>query len=647
MSQPDAVQATADAQFESRYGQAALLDRYARARIRDFLVRQVATLIGTVVVWYVVNPTAAMVCVFLALAGEGIDLISLQYVRKRLRLGASLPPLLRFTAFTAGVQSLTIAVCVLLLLAFATTGEASLIALCFLMAGAVNAGFVMTHHRLASCVKLGVLSSCVPIYLVADVVTAGGFGIPQLIHLLQVAMLSYLTFSFVAFAVRSWKRRLTNERDLMQSAAQQELTNRKLLAAKKEAEQAAQAKSAFLATMSHEIRTPLNAVIGMSDLLAQTELGHEGRGYVDTIRTASTSLLGIINDVLDFSRLDAGQMAFEALPFAPSESISAAARLLMPLAQAKGLTVVIADDGSLPARASADEGRLRQILLNLMGNAIKFTEQGEVKVISRAEQTPDGWRMVIRVMDTGVGVRPDRSDAIFEVFQQADAATTRRFGGTGLGLPISRALARRMDGDIQLLQPDPDRHGATFELTVALKRAPAEASARGPGLVPVDKGIARPLRVILADDNETNRLLVQQLLKAEQVTLYQVVNGREALDLTARIKPDVVLMDMAMPELDGLEASRRIRTLDIPQPHIIALTANAFASDQAACQAAGMDDFLTKPIRKSVLIAALARASRLHKGVSQPGTDAVTGLDRSEGSTPWTSRQESGTTSGK
>lgn len=636
---------SAEAQFEARYGQAALLRRYARARVREFWVRQVATAIGCVVVWHIVSPVASIYCLCITLLGESFDAWCLRIAVRRLDAGSALRPMQRFTAFSAGVQSATIGACVLPVMMLSTTDEAPLLALSFLMAAAVNAGFAMTHHRLASIVKLAVLATCVPVFLIGDAISAGGFGMRQLIHLLEVMMMAFLTYTFVEFAVRSWRRRLANERSLMESAAEREATNRELVKAQRKAEQAAQAKSAFLATMSHEIRTPLNAVIGMSDLLGATDLSEEGKGYVDTIRTASTSLLGIINDVLDFSRLDADQMAFEALPFTPSESISAAARMLMPLAQEKGLQLVLADDGSLPLRACADEGRLRQILVNLMGNAIKFTDAGEVKVFSRAEQMPDGWRLRVQVSDTGIGVPPDRADAIFEVFQQADAATTRRFGGTGLGLPISRALARRMGGDIRLLQRD--RPGATFELTVRLERAAVEAPARAAGPVAVEHGIAKPIRVLLADDNETNRLLVQQFLRKEPVTLYQAVNGREAVDLVRRLHPDVVLMDMAMPEVDGLEATRRIRAMTLPQPHIVALTANAFASDRAACEEAGMDDFLTKPIRKSVLVSALGRASRQEKALSKPGDDAVSGSERAEGGGPWTSPRESGTTSGR
>lgn len=646
MPEAEKVAIAARAKFEARYGEASLLTRYARARVRQFLLRQVPTVVGTVAVWYIVSPLAALYCFFITIAGETLDTLVLRRTPSRLEAGKPVWREKRLTAFSAGVQSATIASCVLVLLAYAPTDEAALIALCFLMAAAVNAGYVMTHHPLASWAKMGVLSLCIPIYLVTDTLTAGAFGLRQFIHLLEVIMLFYLTFAFVSFSVRSWRRRLSNEYMLMESAARQDATNAELLAAQRQAEQAAQAKSAFLATMSHEIRTPLNAVIGMSDLLAANDLDAKSAEYVRTIRGASTSLLQVINDVLDFSRLDADQMSFESLPFAPSESIAAAARLLTPLASEKGLPIVLADDGSLPLRASADEGRLRQILVNLIGNAIKFTAAGEIRVTARAEPEGDGWRLVVLVSDTGIGVPPNRAEAIFEVFQQADAATTRRYGGTGLGLPISRALAQRLGGDLRLV---PAQHGAgaSFELTVHLDRAAAETPSVAAGLQSVPQGITRPLVVLLADDNETNRMLVEQFLKKQPVTLHEAKNGREAVDIARRVHPDVILMDMAMPELDGLEASRQIRGLDMPQPQIFALTANAFASDRADCEAAGMNDFLTKPIRKSVLIAALADAARQEKPRSQPGGDAISRQGEPGGSEAWTSPQESGTTSGK
>ncbi|MFW2589630.1 response regulator [Sagittula sp. SSi028] len=643
----DAARSAAEASFQARYGQDVLLGRYITARINDFFTRLVATAIGGLVIWLITTPEAALLCLVVVLVGEAIDLGCAAYARHRLHLGASLQPLLRITAVSAGLQSLTISFCVLLLLSLATSDEASLIALCFLMASAVNAGFIMTHHRTAAWSKLVILAASVVVFLVMDTLHSEQFGTRQVIHLLEVMLLGYVTYMFVAFAVRSWEKRLSKERQLLLRAAQQEATNHDLKCAQQRAEQAAQAKSAFLATMSHEIRTPLNAVIGMSDLLGQTNLSSDGRSYVETIRTASTSLLGIINDVLDFSRLDADQMAFEDEPFSPTDCIAAATRLLTPMAQEKHLSLVLADDGSLPVRASGDEGRLRQILVNLIGNAIKFTDVGEVKVSSRTVPADNGWRLIVRVSDTGIGVPPERADAIFEVFQQAEAATTRRFGGTGLGLPISRALARRMGGDVRLLPTPEGQTGAVFELSIKISRAASVVPARSPALAPVAKAISRPIRVVLAEDNGTNRMLVQQFLKDQPIKLHIAVNGREAVDLTQRLQPEVVLMDMSMPEVDGLEATRRIRRLDIRQPKIIALTANAFASDRDACVAAGMDDFLTKPIRKPVLVGALAHAAADDKTRSQPVPDIVSGSDREEGSVPWTSPQESGTTSGR
>lgn len=431
------------------------------------------------------------------------------------------------------------------------------------------------------------------------------------------------------------------ERDVTQEIRRE----RELAEAIQRAEDGARAKSIFLATMSHEIRTPLNAIIGMADILADSTLSGEKREYVDTIRSASNALLTIINDVLELSRLDADKVAFEALPFSPGQCIDDCAQLLRPMADEKGLELIRIGTDRLTPLALGDAGRVRQILVNLLGNAVKFTETGSVTLRAATERDGSGWRLTVDVEDTGIGVPPERAEQIFEEFQQADAATTRRFGGTGLGLPISRALARRMGGDI-VLMPAGDRQGSCFRLTLRLGRA-RQTDQLVAGQDADTLTLPPGMSILLAEDNATNRLLIRRFLRDQEVDLHEAENGREAVEMTADIAPDAILMDMSMPELDGLEATRAIRLLDMPQPRIIALTANAFASDREACIGAGMDDFLAKPVRRKQLLAALIQAGPVEKPLSNPSSDGVSRPDAAKGTPSWTSPPGSGTTSGE
>ncbi len=646
MSLPPDAHANALAQYNARYGKPALFLRYARVRMRQIPIRQVATVFGSIGVWHIVSPAMALVCIGLALVGEAVDAGTLLYAQRRVMQGGGFDKALEWlTALSGGLQSATIASCVMILLLMAPTTGGALVALFFLATAIINAGLVLSHHKSAAWTKMAVLLSCIPIYLVILFVSARETAaVDQLIIGISMLMLFFVTFTFLDAMYRSWQRRLANEWALMEGTAKLDAANGDLVEAQQQAEQAAQAKSAFLATMSHEIRTPLNAVVGMCDLLSEREMDKEGLNQVETIRTASTALLQIINDVLDLSRLEADRMTFEARPFDLAECIRGAVSLLTPLAREKGLHLVLEGLETLPRRASADAGRLRQILVNLLGNAIKFSAECEIHLSATALPEEGGWRLVIRVQDTGIGVPMDRAEAIFEEFRQADTATTRRYGGTGLGLPISRAMARHMGGDIRLQPPGP-HPGACFELSLRLDAS--EEPAEEVEQTAISTEFHAPLSVLLADDNATNRLMVRSFLKDMPVALEEAVDGREAVEMCRHLQPDVVLMDMSMPELDGLQASRAIRALPIRQPMIVAITANAFESDRQACRDAGMEGFLSKPLRKAVLLGCLADLSRGEKPLSHPGGNAVSGQDAATGREAWTSPPESGTTSGK
>ena len=436
------------------------------------------------------------------------------------------------------------------------------------------------------------------------------------------------------------------ERDITSAKEREAL----LAAAKQAAEEGARAKAAFLATVSHEIRTPMNAIIGMAELLAGTSLSKAAHAQVTTIRDSAEALLKILNDVLDFSKLNAGKLTIGREPFSPAACLGAAADLLRPGAREKGLYLDLCHDTPLPPLVLGDPGRVRQILVNLLGNAVKFTHTGGVTLRAVARTSGSAIQLSVEVQDTGIGIPRDRATRIFEQFEQADSRTTREYGGTGLGLAISRSLARQMGGDLTLVGGA--ARGACFRLDLTLEPAPVGARVKTAKLpLPAEKDQIAGLRVLLADDNETNRLLVQHMLRDDVARLILAQDGQAAVQAVRAEKPDVVLMDMSMPGLDGIAATRTIRAGAGHQPWIVALTAHAFDSDRTACLSAGMNDFLTKPVRRDCLVQALCHAATHLPDWQKPlGPGGMTGVSpdsiRKEAD-PWTSPPASGTTSGR
>jgi signal transduction histidine kinase/ActR/RegA family two-component response regulator len=370
------------------------------------------------------------------------------------------------------------------------------------------------------------------------------------------------------------------------------------------AERMAKVRGEFLANMSHEVRTPMNGVLGMADLLLSTPLTPEQQGYTWTITQAARALVSVLDDVLDFSKLEAGKIRLETVPFSLREVAEGVVSLLGHDAAGKGFELVATYDEGLPARVFGDPTRVRQILYNLVGNAIKFTEAGAVTV--RVSWSDGEAR--IEVEDTGIGIAASKLGTIFEAFTQADASTTRRYGGTGLGLTISRSLARAMGGDLAVRSEVGS--GSCFTATLSL---PVEGVELRDAAAPRDGERAEGLRVLVAEDNAVNQLVVQRMLEKLGHRPFLVGDGGAAVEAWSKGAYDIVLMDWQMPRVDGLEATRRIREAERgsgAHTAILAMTANVLAGDRDACLSAGMDDLLGKPVTLAQLEEALHRWAR-------------------------------------
>ncbi|UCV15029.1 ATP-binding protein [Quatrionicoccus australiensis] len=407
------------------------------------------------------------------------------------------------------------------------------------------------------------------------------------------------TFNAMSRAIAERIRELTEARDEEKRLAQA-------------AEAGAREKTAFLATVSHEIRTPMNGILGMTDLALSTELTAEQREYLTWVKLSGESLMRVLNDILDFSKIDAGQLSLEKVPLNLPAMLDSMVGIYSAQASEKGLTLSWQAAPDLPAQIVSDPVRLRQILSNLVANALKFTEHGSVSIRVSAEPlaTVDALKLHFSVVDTGIGIPSDKLEMIFAPFSQAESSTTRKYGGTGLGLAIVSRLVKLLGGEINVVsQPG---QGSTFSFSINCRMSETpHARASAPASTPVPDNSLAGKKILLVEDTPVNQILGRKLLAKFGCEVTLAEDGLQALAACATADFDLALMDMQMPNMDGLEATRQLRAREResgrPRLPIIALTANAMSADRDNCLAAGMDDFIAKPFRADSMLEVIRR----------------------------------------
>jgi PAS domain S-box-containing protein len=418
-------------------------------------------------------------------------------------------------------------------------------------------------------------------------------------------------------------RRLTDANDMpagsigiLRDVTAQRAMADEIARAHQQALQSSAMMSEFLANMSHEIRTPLNGVLGLTSILAESELSADQRQLVAAAQQSADMLLTLVNDILDISKIEAGSLLLEQVPFDIRDWANEIAEPGFAKARKKGLDVRLDVSAELPRRVVGDATRIGQVLTNLIDNAVKFTSAGRVSVVAVPSHSPDGRRMLrISVADSGIGIPLDKQAMVFEKYRQADSSSTRRYGGTGLGLAICRQLATLMDGDIGL--ESNENAGSTFWFAIPLAAAPIDEPE--PAAPPAAGRMAAPPatpRALLVEDNPTNQFVARKFIEKAGCVVEVASNGAEALEIIATTDFDIVFMDCQMPVMDGYEATKRIRQGRLAHVPIVAMTAHAMKGDRERCLAVGMTDYLSKPLKPAVVTEMIERVLRLHAGTT-------------------------------